>query len=125
MRPITRRRRLLEKLIAGGHNRCRYCRDARLQVLTLEHLTPLCRGGDWSIGNLGVACYRCNSIKNKMTDAEFKNHLRQIGGHTALPLLVEQTEAYVKGRAKQIRATNGRYQAFDTLAAQQLERWTR
>jgi 5-methylcytosine-specific restriction endonuclease McrA len=41
-------------------------------MLTLEHLTPLSRGGTWEAGNLDVSCYRCNSSKASLTDAEFR-----------------------------------------------------
>ncbi len=122
---ITRRRKLLEKLIRLGRSMCRYCIERRLAVLTLEHLTPICRGGTWDLKNLDVTCYRCNLAKGKMTDREFKHHIKQIGGIARLPSFEAQTAAYVEGRAKQIRASSGRFRAFDTLAQAELERATR
>lgn len=41
-------------------------------MLTLEHLTPLSRGGTWEASNLDVSCYRCNISKGSLTDAEFR-----------------------------------------------------
>ncbi len=122
---ITKRRQKLELLIASGRSMCRYCIERRFAVLTLEHLTPLSRGGTWDLKNLDVTCYRCNLAKGKMNDREFRNHIKQIGGIVKLPAFAKQTEAYVRGREKQIKASNGRFRAFDTLAATQLERATR
>ena len=29
-------------------------------TLTVEHIKPLCEGGTYDMGNLGIACPRCN-----------------------------------------------------------------
>ncbi len=123
---MTRKRKLIERLLKMGRCRCRYCSEDRLSVLTLEHLTPTSRGGAaWEITNLDLTCYRCNLAKDKMTDVEFKHHIKQIGGVHRLPAFTKQTAAYVAGREKQIRGSNGRFRAFDSVAAAELERLTR
>jgi 5-methylcytosine-specific restriction endonuclease McrA len=52
---------------------CFYCRGFfPYDRLTLEHLIPLCRGGDKSDdGNLALACKSCNEDKGGLTVAEY------------------------------------------------------
>ncbi len=49
---------------------CIYCGSA--EDLTIDHLTPLARGGPHQQDNLAVACRRCNSRKSTKTYEEFK-----------------------------------------------------
>jgi 5-methylcytosine-specific restriction endonuclease McrA len=63
-----------------SRKRCIYCRErvylqyapSKARVATLEHRTPLARGGTWKKSNLGCACMRCNTMKGDMTDSEFR-----------------------------------------------------
>jgi len=48
---------------------CIYCTSD--QDLTLDHLTPLARGGPHCQDNLAVACRSCNSSKGARTYGEF------------------------------------------------------
>jgi 5-methylcytosine-specific restriction endonuclease McrA len=43
-------------------------------VLTLEHILPLSKGGDYSADNLLTACHKCNQGKadTELTPAELK-----------------------------------------------------
>jgi hypothetical protein len=44
--------------------RCVYCGAALpAEELTLDHVEPRMRGGDWSEGNLVTACQACNRLK--------------------------------------------------------------
>lgn len=52
------------------NNQCQYC-GSRDQ-LTIDHVLPLSKGGDWSWGNLVAACHACNSKKGART-------LKQLG----------------------------------------------
>lgn len=52
------------------NNTCQYCGSRN--NLTIDHVTPLSRGGDWSWGNLVAACGACNSRKGAKT-------LKQLG----------------------------------------------
>ena len=49
--------------------RCAYCGLTR--NLTLDHRTPICRGGSDALRNLALACYACNKQKGPMTEAEW------------------------------------------------------
>ena len=39
------------------------------EIITVDHLTPLWRGGDNTITNLVVACLPCNSYRNSRDQA--------------------------------------------------------
>lgn len=41
-------------------------------TLTIEHLTPVSRGGKHDIDNLDFAHFRCNSSKNNKTLEEYR-----------------------------------------------------
>jgi 5-methylcytosine-specific restriction endonuclease McrA len=49
-------------ILAAFDNKCCYCDSP--DDLTIEHLTPLRRGGKSEIGNLAPACRECNLKKN-------------------------------------------------------------
>lgn len=61
----TRRR-----LIAEWGRACVYC-GVTVDVLHVEHIIPLCRGGADAWDNLTVACQSCNFRKGRKTAAEF------------------------------------------------------
>lgn len=64
----------VRRLLARYEHRCAYCRcDGHLE---LDHVVPLARGGQHSIGNLVPACVRCNRQKNKQLVVEW----RRVGG---------------------------------------------
>lgn len=48
---------------------CAYC--GTKERLTIEHLTPLSRGGKNEVGNVVPACSPCNTTKNAKTAEEF------------------------------------------------------
>lgn len=51
---------------------CFYCkRLVRRRFRTLDHKTPLSRGGKHTVSNVVMACGRCNSRKRDMTAREF------------------------------------------------------
>lgn len=47
---------------------CVYC--GRVRKLTLDHQTPVARGGAHTPGNIVLACARCNSSKHDRPDLE-------------------------------------------------------
>jgi 5-methylcytosine-specific restriction protein A len=50
---------------------CHYCQNSFDQKdLTMDHKTPISRGGTSTKGNLVVACKACNSEKKYYTPAE-------------------------------------------------------
>ncbi|ONK65067.1 uncharacterized protein A4U43_C07F33260 [Asparagus officinalis] len=44
---------------------CQYCSSK--ESLTVDHVVPMCRGGEWTWENLVTACSRCNSRKGQKT----------------------------------------------------------
>lgn len=68
------RRRILER---DGYT-CFYCGSTRKSDLTLDHKTPLSRGGEHDEQNVVTACLRCNMKKGTLTLEEFRA-LRVIG----------------------------------------------
>lgn len=58
--------------------RCAFCGE-RAGNLTREHVIPLSRGGDHSIGNIVPACWPCNSSKRASTLTEWKRRLLRQG----------------------------------------------
>jgi 5-methylcytosine-specific restriction endonuclease McrA len=52
--------------------RCVYCGTALgLENATLDHVTPLSRGGNHDPGNLVAACQACNQLKGSLMPYEF------------------------------------------------------
>ena len=41
-------------------------------LATLEHRTPISRGGGHTDANCALACWRCNISKGSMTEAEWE-----------------------------------------------------
>ena len=59
-----RERSLRERVLARDGYRCVYCAEHFPEPqLTLDHVEPRMRGGDWSEGNLVAACRACNALK--------------------------------------------------------------
>lgn len=51
-----------ERVVAAWRGRCAYCRSKG--SLTIDHVTPVSRGGKHVISNVVPACKRCNDTKN-------------------------------------------------------------
>jgi hypothetical protein len=63
-------------LVRSVDSRCYYCGIQcrpwpKFQRITKDHKVPVSRGGSDAIGNIVVACKRCNSEKSNMTDEEY------------------------------------------------------
>ena len=56
---------------------CYWCGKRR--KATIDHLTPLTRGGKHRIGNVQIACFSCNASKNNKTPSEFVRYRRSLG----------------------------------------------
>ena len=61
-----------EQAIARDGGICQYC-GRRPRVPTVDHLLAVSKGGENELGNLVVACKRCNSIKCNKTPLELFN----------------------------------------------------
>ena len=53
---------------------CRYC-GRRAQTLDIDHVIPVCQGGDSGLDNLVTACQRCNRRKAGKTPAQARMRL--------------------------------------------------
>lgn len=51
--------------------RCVYCKCNNKLVLTIDHKTPLIRGGEDTDENKHIACFVCNQVKGPLTHEEF------------------------------------------------------
>lgn len=64
---------------------CYYCgEDCGLSVpgyqkdITIDHKTPLSRGGDHDIDNMVICCRQCNSLKERKTEHEYTEYVKTI-----------------------------------------------
>lgn len=64
-----------ERLVARYGGRCAYCGD-RPELLHMEHVVPLSRGGRNGIGNVLPACPPCNMSKGAKLLVEWKYQRR-------------------------------------------------
>lgn len=64
----------VQQLLAE-HPLCDYCRTPVAWDASLDHRTPIARGGRHALANLSVCCRRCNSLKGALTEAEFRELL--------------------------------------------------
>jgi len=64
-----------EKKFFESGRACYYCGDPLLlKRAEKDHLTPVSRGGSSAIENIVPACGRCNRLKGKKTEAEFRTY---------------------------------------------------
>ncbi|CAL5352089.1 hypothetical protein CsSME_00039672 [Camellia sinensis var. sinensis] len=55
---------------------CQYCSSR--ENLTIDHVLPIARGGEWTWENLVTACSKCNSKKGQKTLDEAKMNLLKV-----------------------------------------------
>lgn len=46
--------------------------------ITIDHKTPLSRGGNHDVDNMVICCRQCNSSKERKTEEEYKEYLKTI-----------------------------------------------
>jgi len=64
------------KISAG---RCYYCaKEFAAKDLTMDHITPLARGGKSTKGNIVAACKECNTKKRTMLPIEWQEYMDSI-----------------------------------------------
>lgn len=61
LRSSEAKRMFKEAIIERDGGRCRYCGSN--ESLTLDHIKPRCRGGQYTASNLVTACRSCNQDK--------------------------------------------------------------
>lgn len=67
---VVKRRRVKSTLsrkniLARDSFTCQYCLSS--ENLTIDHVLPIARGGEWTWDNLVTACFSCNSKKGQKT----------------------------------------------------------
>lgn len=72
------------------NGRCAYCGKVTDKA-TVEHMIPLCRGGEAALSNVVPACWDCNRAKNTMTILEFLAGRRMDLGR---PVKQKQTQRF-------------------------------
>lgn len=68
----------IEKLREEQKGHCYYCQ--RVTKLTVDHKTPVSRGGSNNPDNLCLACGPCNSQKRDKTEAEYWEYRKKVMG---------------------------------------------
>ena len=77
-RKVPRQNRAVSRkgILVRDDFRCQYCgREFAPGDLTLDHVTPKSRGGQFSWENLVACCYVCNNRKDNKTPQEAGMHL--------------------------------------------------
>ncbi|GKV07393.1 hypothetical protein SLEP1_g19176 [Rubroshorea leprosula] len=78
---VVKRRRIKHTLsrkniLYRDNYTCQYCSSR--EKLTIDHVLPVARGGEWKWENLVAACARCNSKKGQKTLEEAKMELLKV-----------------------------------------------
>lgn len=63
----------INKFLSSNCNNC-----GTSELITLDHIIPISRGGSHSVGNLQSLCRSCNSSKNNKTITEWKLMKRMV-----------------------------------------------
>lgn len=69
---------LREEVFKRDGNKCRYC-NSENSKFHIDHIIPVCQGGDTSLENLVLACSSCNVRKSGRTPRQAKMELLPIG----------------------------------------------
>jgi hypothetical protein len=64
-------RQIRDEVIAQHGSICHYCFKFLSNGFTVDHETPLSRGGTYALENLVPCCRECNGQKDNMTAEEF------------------------------------------------------
>ncbi|OIP91051.1 MAG: HNH endonuclease [Syntrophobacteraceae bacterium CG2_30_61_12] len=60
--------------------RCHYCgRPVARELLTMDHVVPLARGGRSTRGNLVPCCKDCNNKKKYLVPIEWEKYMERLG----------------------------------------------
>ncbi|CAK9155747.1 unnamed protein product [Ilex paraguariensis] len=78
---VVKRRRLKSNLsrtniLQRDDFTCQYCSSG--ENLTIDHVLPIARGGEWTWENLVTACEKCNSRKGQKTVEEANMKLMKV-----------------------------------------------
>lgn len=63
----------LHQIFLHNHFICYYClNELSLSDVTIDHRTPLAKGGTNQFENLCIACNDCNTLKGEFSELEFR-----------------------------------------------------
>lgn len=69
----------IEKWVNRKSYSCHYCLiKLIIDDITVDHKTPLFRGGNNQLDNLCIACSSCNTIKGSLNEEEFRQLLQLV-----------------------------------------------
>lgn len=72
-------------LYAKYNGRCAICGNpVAFKDMTVDHKTPLSKGGTNAMDNLQLACHSCNLMKTDFSVEEFTEKLSQVLWHTQM-----------------------------------------
>lgn len=61
--PIRQYRKVFKQLMAKYKYQCVHCKESDSQLLTIDHIKPVSKGGSDAMSNLQILCRSCNSSK--------------------------------------------------------------
>jgi 5-methylcytosine-specific restriction endonuclease McrA len=74
-RPLQRRKMSRDEVFTRDNNSCQYC-GANPRDMTIDHVIPRCKGGEFTWTNVVSACKACNHRKAGRTPQEAGMRLR-------------------------------------------------
>ncbi|MCX8277663.1 MAG: HNH endonuclease [Dehalococcoidia bacterium] len=74
-RPLQRRKMSRDEVFTRDNNSCQYC-GANPRDMTIDHVNPRCKGGEFTWTNVVSACKACNHRKAGRTPQEAGMRLR-------------------------------------------------
>ena len=75
--PLPKAKDILE-LKEKQKNRCYWCSVDISEKFYKDHYIPVCKGGDSSIHNFVMTCFKCNASKNGRDPIEFANKIGRL-----------------------------------------------
>lgn len=68
--------------LLGLYGGCGYCGDPDILAISIDHKTPLARGGKNAPENVHFVCLPCNRMKGALTHEEFCDLLKFLEGQS-------------------------------------------
>ena len=90
--PEAGARKALERALKKHGGSCFYCKQAKLDAFTIDHVEPIASGGTDTLQNLVIACKPCNTAKSHKPIEVYN----PAAGKTWLTSLHEQIEGRLK-----------------------------
>ena len=59
-------------------NVCYYCKSNNPMIMTIDHKTPISRGGADDKDNMVCCCFICNHLKGSLTVNEFRKYMSSL-----------------------------------------------